>query len=143
MELPLFEPHVLSLLDALTVDPLATVDYEYLSGGLVWSDELPRDENGKRLVVRSGAVKYVLAYRASITLDQERSQFRPHWEQLERDAPNWPGLRPDRRDDAARRRLVARNEGLDRELDRLDRLVRRSCRLSHRSTGPDARSDRG
>ena len=119
MESPLFDPHVLSLLDSLAADPSATVGYEHLSGGLVWSDELPADEEGKRAVVRSRAFKCALAYRASLTLGEERAEFRPHWAQLEQAAPNWPGLRAGRRGPEARRQLVACNEAMEREFEQV------------------------
>ncbi len=112
-----FEPHVLLRLDSLAADPAATVGYEYLTGGLVWSDELPRDVEGQRIVVRSGAFKRVLAYRASLTLGEERTEFRLYWDQLERGAPNWPGLRAERRGAEARRQLIARIEELEHEFE--------------------------
>ena len=119
MELAPLEPHVLNLLDALELDPSATVHYEWLSGGLVWSDELPRDEAARRVVTRSHAFKYVLAYRASVTVGKERAEFRPHWEQVQTHAPHWPGLQPDRRNDEARSRLLASAEAMTRELENL------------------------
>lgn len=110
MERPLFQAEVLLRLNALKADATATVGFEYLSGGLVWSDELPTDEEGRRLVQRSSAFQYALAYRASLTLGAERTEFRRHWQQLEEDAPNWPGLRVERRGPDARRELELRGE---------------------------------
>ena len=119
MNLPPIDPQVLLLLDALTADPAATAKYEWLSGGLVWSEELPQDQAARRIVTRSDEFKYVLAYRASLTIGKERVEFRPHWEQIQSHAPRWPGLRADRRGDSARIQLLAGQELMIRELEKL------------------------
>jgi hypothetical protein len=85
------------------VDPSATAGYELVSGALVWSDETPDG-------AFSHPLKCVLAYRTSILLGRERTELRPQWEQLTREAPNWPGFRPERLGDEARRLLLELQE---------------------------------
>jgi hypothetical protein len=120
MERPGVESEVLSFLRSMTADPSAVASYEYLTGGLVWSDEVPADEQGRRTVWRSLAFRMAIAYRASLTIGEERAEFRPLWQQIEQDAPSWPGLRPDRRGEAARRQLAERHKELDRWIEELD-----------------------
>jgi hypothetical protein len=62
----------------------------------------------------------LIAYRASITLGEERMEFRPVWEQVVNDAPHWPGLREERRGEGARRRLLAALRRQDRCLLELE-----------------------
>jgi hypothetical protein len=79
-----------------------------LSGALIWSDEFPRpSEPGGRTVWKGFAPRFLVAYRASITINEERVEFRPVWEQVIAEAPNWPGLRPERRGEKARHRHLA------------------------------------
>jgi hypothetical protein len=104
---PMFTPEALVVLDRQAFDPLAKASYELMSGGLVWPDELPRPGSPERApVLLNWAHRYLLAYRAALTLG-EASPFRPVWEQVMAFAPNWPGLRPERRGEEARKRLLA------------------------------------
>ena len=96
---PLFSPAALR-----RFDPAARGQFEYLSGGLVWPDEFPASGGP---VCRGSAFQRLIAYRSSVTLGGERAAFRPVWEQVARHAPNWPGLRPERRGGPAVRRLRA------------------------------------
>ena len=116
----MFSEEALSVLDRLTFDPVARGDFEWLSGGLMWSDEFPPVGTPERQAMsQSGAIGCLLACRASITLGQE-SGFLPIWEQVVRHAPNWPGLRPERRGEAALRRLRTALRRQDRCLAALE-----------------------
>jgi hypothetical protein len=101
---PLFSRAALGLLDRRRFDPSARGQFEYLSGGLIWPDEFPAFG---ATVCRGDAFRYLIAFRASITLGEERDEFRPVWEQVVRHAPHWPGLRPERWGGPAVRRLRA------------------------------------
>jgi hypothetical protein len=106
--LPLFSPTALAVLDRMPLDSTARGSFELMSGGLMWPDEFPRPGSPDWATVSPNWVyRYLLAYRASITLGEERAEFRPVWEQVARHAPNWPGLRAERRGERARRRLLA------------------------------------
>jgi hypothetical protein len=108
----MFSEAALAVLDRMPFDPTARGDFEWLSGGLMWSDEFPLGPE-RQAMSQSGAIGCLLACRASITLGQE-SGFLPIWEQVVRYAPNWPGLRPERRGEGALRRLRAALRRADR-----------------------------
>jgi hypothetical protein len=79
-----------------------------MSGGLVWPDEFPRTGSPEWELVRPQWVyRYLIAYRRALTLGEERAAFRPVWEQVAQQAPNWPGLRAERCGERAARRLRA------------------------------------
>lgn len=98
-------------------DPTARGFYDIMSGGLVWPDEFPMrcEVNWEEYLPR-----YVFAYRAALTLGESRSEFHL-WQQLTEHAPSWPGLRPERRGEDARRRLLAAKRRESRCLDQLER----------------------
>ena len=105
--LPLFSDAALAVLDRMPFDPVSRGRFEWLSGGLMWSDELPLLNTPERQAIApAAATRYLLACRASLTLGKETA-FLPIWEQIVRHAPNWPGLRPERRGEVALRRLLA------------------------------------
>jgi hypothetical protein len=104
----LFTEFALTILNCLPFDPQARGRFEYLSGGLVWADEFPPHGSPEWTVIEPGYLyRHLLAYRASITLAQEYATSHELWEQVAEHAPNWPGLRPERRGEQAKRRLQA------------------------------------
>ncbi|MDY3554387.1 hypothetical protein R5W24_003509 [Gemmata sp. JC717] len=106
--LPLFSTAALAVLDRMPFDPAARGSYDLMSGGLWWPDEFPGPGTADGKLVRlAGAYRCLLAYRRALTLGEERDGFRPVWEQVVRHAPNWPGLRPERRGNRAAQRLRA------------------------------------
>lgn len=106
--MPLFSAAGLSVLDRQVYDPAARASYVLMSGGLMWPDEFPPCSSPAWMEISPNWVyRYLIAFRASITLGEERAEFRPIWEQVARHAPNWPGLRSERRGERARRRLLA------------------------------------
>jgi hypothetical protein len=118
---PLFSADGLAALDRMPFDPAARGSFELMSGGLMWPDEFPRPGSTEwEAVSPRWAYRYLLAYRASLTLGEERAEFRPVWEQVLRHAPNWPGLRPERRGKRARRRLQAALRRQDKCLAELE-----------------------
>ncbi|AWM36191.1 hypothetical protein GobsT_60360 [Gemmata obscuriglobus] len=113
-ELPQFSPGALAVLDRMPFDPTARSRYDLMSDGLIWSDEFPPPGSAAWALVRTQWVyRYLIAYRRAVTLGEERAGFLPVWEQVARHAPNWPGLRPERRGERAARRLRAALRGQD------------------------------
>lgn len=103
-----FSKAALAILNRMPFDPTARGKFEYLSGGLLWADEFPPLGSSDWAVIEPDYLyRALLAYRASITLDQEQAKACELWDQVARQAPNWPGLRPERRGERAQRRLRA------------------------------------
>lgn len=92
-----FPQSVLAILRQTTWDPNAICIYDGISGGLVWSDEYPREAFAECFSSNNWAFRYVLAYRASLIQGIARDEFRAPWFQLVLECPNWPGLRQERR----------------------------------------------
>jgi hypothetical protein len=100
---PLFSDEGLAVLNCQVFDPAARGQYEYLSGGLMWPDEFPRPGTAESLAITPGdASRVLLAIRAAITMGEARAESCPLWVQVVRGAPDWPGLRPERRGERAR-----------------------------------------
>jgi hypothetical protein len=125
----LFSSAALAVLDRQPYDPAAKGKYELMSGGLIWGDEFPKCGSSEWELVRPAWVyRYLIAYRAALTLGEERAEFRAVWEQVVQHAPNWPGLRPERRGESARKRLLAAQRRQSRCLDDLERMMSESRR---------------
>lgn len=98
----------LKLLNGMTYDPRSKASYEVMSGGLFWPDEFPKlGAPGSRVVWEGFLPRFLIAYRASLTIEEPRDEFRSIWEQVVNGAPNWPGLHEERRGPKARSRLLA------------------------------------
>ncbi|SFI34427.1 hypothetical protein SAMN05421753_10840 [Planctomicrobium piriforme] len=69
------------------------ISYEWLSGALVWSDEIMPATPNKAIV----ALRPVWAYRTSLILNEPRPSLLPYWERALQLFPNWVGFRPERR----------------------------------------------
>ena len=123
------EPHLFSttamtVLDGMPFDPTARSSLEIMSGGLMWPDEFPRLGTPEWALIAPGYLyRYLLAYRASITLHTEKRKFLAVWDQVVEHAPNWPGLRPERRDERAARRLRAALRRQDKCLAELEKQL--------------------
>ena len=145
------EPHLFStaaatVLGGMPFDPMARSSLEIMSGGLMWPDEFPRLGTPEWALIAPGCLyRYLLAYRASITLHPEQRKFLAVWDQVVEHAPNWPGLRPERRDEPAARRLRAALRRQDKCLAELEKQLESdnpstllktkiSCRVVHQRT---------
>ena len=114
----------LAALNCRVYDPAAKGRYEYLSGGLIWPDEFPPFGSPDWMEIGVDFVnRYLIADRASITIGKERESFRPVWEQVVEFAPNWPGLREDRRGSRAKKRLLAAKRREAKCLDELEHKI--------------------
>lgn len=117
---------VLRLLDSMAYDPNAKSAYCMFSDGLHWSDEFPNSQASPdaEALWRDYLPRHLIHVRASLTLGEAQQGQLALWSQVERGAPNWPGLRPERRGPKARRQLLAAKRRADaciaqweRELD--------------------------
>jgi hypothetical protein len=105
---PLFSAAALAVLDRMPFDRSARGQFELMSGGLVWRDEFPKIGSDEwDLISPQWVYRYLIGYRRTLTLGEERPALKPVWDQVVLRAPNWPGLRPERRDERTARRLKA------------------------------------
>lgn len=86
-------------LDGLRFNPDARFFFEMLSGGVVWSDELPPDSASTEEAIAS-ALRGIWHYRTSLILGAPVERFKASWEAAQSAFPNWPGFHPSRRDTA-------------------------------------------
>lgn len=100
-----FPEKVLAILRQTVWDPTAICIFDGISGGLLWSDEYPREAMEECFSENNWAFRYVLAYRASLIRGEPRDEFSAPWDQLMEECPNWPGLRPERQSPALREQL--------------------------------------
>ncbi len=111
---------------ALRHDPRAVPEYEMLSDALLWWD----DEFPPRLSMEDiNALRRVLHHRTTLI---ERScggdpGWAQAWSQVERNFPDWPGLRPERSDPALADELERGRARALRECEALKRWARRYC----------------
>ena len=69
------------------------VFYEIMSGALIWSDET----NRKTPVEVIWALRWIVAYRTSLMLNEPREELKPMWDLGLSLFPKWVGFRPERR----------------------------------------------
>jgi hypothetical protein len=69
------------------------VFYEIMSGALVWSDET----NKETPVEVIWALRFVVAYRTSLMLNNPREELKPMWDLGLSLFPKWVGFHPERR----------------------------------------------
>jgi hypothetical protein len=74
-------------------DSSPQVEYEYLSGALIWSDET----NRKTPTEAIWALRLIFAYRTNLILDKPRDEFKRWWDLGLSLFPQWVGFRTDRR----------------------------------------------
>jgi hypothetical protein len=111
-------------LNELPEDPNARVSFEMMSGGLVWSDELPawdQMEPGE-----SHCLRAIWRFRSSLILGCPAEKYRPYWEEAQQLFPNWPGFHLQRRDSQWRQFLTEASEKSSQEWEEADRKYRES-----------------
>jgi hypothetical protein len=121
-------PELLSLLRHTRHDPSAHRGYDHFAGGFRWSDEFP--EGFWEVVIRlqDWSHRKLIAHRAAVILGGDIGRFVSTWQEVERDAPNWPGLRPERRDTCLSAQLIAKREEVEAGLEALDQRIRQTQR---------------
>ena len=103
-----FSDAALQILNSMPFDPNATYAFEHMSGGMIWSDELPDFGSPEWETMSNGfQYRFLIAARHDITLDEPSPRFEELWQQVENRAPNWPGLHPERRGVRMRKKLRA------------------------------------
>ncbi len=83
-------------LENCSFDSEAESDYDIMAGGLFWSDEVPDRNECREYLSVMLYLRRIIAYRASLTLNEERVEFRDKWLELKDAIPNWPGFKNDR-----------------------------------------------
>ena len=117
----LFSPLLLDALRACKYSPTATCGYDLMAGGLIWDDEIPpRTDYGSNLRA-SVHLRKVIAYRASLILDEPRTDLEEDWVELMRLLPAWPGFRPERVAGEAKRLLKVHKYKESKAIRRLER----------------------
>jgi hypothetical protein len=91
-----FTAKLISEVRKLRYDSKANCNYELMSGGLLWTDEMTNDLLFQMLAVNNYSFRFVLAYRASVILEQENSEYVSYWNQWSVLFPDWPGFRKER-----------------------------------------------
>lgn len=85
---------------SLRRSPDATVQYEALSDGLVWSDEVPRSGIKKASDLRP--FRFLLRYRTSVILGIPDERYKEYWFMAQKLFPEWPGFHAERQSPALR-----------------------------------------
>lgn len=109
----------LAILDHMRFDPAASYFYDHLAGGFVWSDEFPPLGPDRRIVSSGYLERYIIHIRRCITLGETELLSFYLWRQLEEGAPNWPGLRIERRTGRIVKRLRAAERLAERCYDKI------------------------
>lgn len=73
-------------------------EFDGMSGGFYWDDELPDEVITTSLRLDNYAYRCVIGYRTSLIVGEPREELRGPWDQLLEECPEWPGFRPERRD---------------------------------------------
>lgn len=103
-----FSEQALAVLNALPFHANARFFYEHLSGGFVWSDDFPSIDSPEWTVVSHDCLyRYMIRIRRCITLGDMALESHPLWRQVVSGAPDWPGLKPDRRSARIAKKLRA------------------------------------
>lgn len=92
----MLSPLLLDALRACQYSPTATCSYDLMAGGLIWDDELPPRTEYDLNLRASVHLRKVIAYRASLMLNEPRTDLEEDWIELMRLLPAWPGFRPER-----------------------------------------------
>ena len=117
----MFSDDALAVLNSMPHDASATFAYHHFAGGFYWSDEFPDTTSPDWNVVSHDDVyRYLIRIRRCITFDDADLASLPLWRQVVDFAPNWPGLRADRREGAIVKRLRAAERLAEKCLDDLD-----------------------
>ena len=110
----------LHFLSKAVYDPDAQRCYEILADSFFWSDELVWE--GFAEFSQDWPFRQLMAYRGTVIRGAPDPDLQPVWEQVAKECPGWPGLRPERSSPAlaaalqrARRRAYVELLRLERE----------------------------
>jgi hypothetical protein len=105
-------------LNQLRADPSARVGYELMSGGLIWSDELPplgEAEPGECTCLRA-----IWRFRSSLIMGAPEDRFRPAWQEAQKLFPLCPGFLPQRQNASWRETFIEQRDKLEADIAALD-----------------------
>ena len=109
-------------LRALRYDPASVRTYEMMSGGFIWTDEMPRREVYSDSNDGDYALRFLLGYRASLIRGRPNEGLRLVWDAVLIACPSWPGFRPERCSASLAPELEREGKGSMRHLDRYSRV---------------------
>jgi hypothetical protein len=89
-------PDLYELLKKCQFDPQAASTYDVMAGGLVWNDDTPSCEGYGGALRAAIYLRSVIAYRASLSLEDPRKELEKDWNELRKQVPTWPGFRNER-----------------------------------------------
>jgi hypothetical protein len=92
-----FSPAAIAALRRAEWNPAAERLTDLLAGGFFWSDENLHEVTNTGIREDFTAERMLVAYRASLAMGTPRETLSEPWEQVTQEAPDWPGLRPERR----------------------------------------------
>jgi hypothetical protein len=95
----------------------ALVFYEWLSGGLVWTDEIPDPRNVSASL--SEVLRPLFRYRTTMILGSPDVQYHGYWCQACELFPAWPGFLPERRAPELRELYLSLSTKAATEIDKL------------------------
>jgi len=113
-------------LDQLQVDPQARLGYDWLAGGLKWSDEVPEwtfPDVAEQGIPGLGTWRSLISFRSSLIINQPRETFRDLWERAMSICPRWPGFLPERRDPSLANRFREFEETAQRSFEELEARI--------------------
>ena len=102
-----FSPEAIAHLRSAVWDPEAQRLTDLLAGAFFWSDEKTHEVLHTGIRQDYTAERMLIAYRASLAMGNPRATLSGPWEQVCREVPDWPGLRPERRSKAIGEALEA------------------------------------
>ena len=117
----MFSSDLVDSLRACQYRPSAACRYDVMAGGLIWDDELPTATNHAPNLRAAVHLRKVVAYRASLSLNEPRAELESDWTELKHLLPGWPGFREDRIFGEAQRILKIHKYKEAKVLDRLER----------------------
>lgn len=110
-------------LRALSYDLGAVRSYEMMSGGFIWSDELPPSDRYSEARDGDYALRFLFGYRASLIRGRPDESLRPVWDAVLAACPSWPGFRPERCSGSLAPELEQEGKRAMRRLDRYSRVL--------------------
>ena len=108
-------------LHELKHDTNATRAFEMMSGGFIWSDEMPEAYDDFK---NDYAFRFLLGYRASLTIGKPRQSLQPIWDAVRTGCPDWPGFRPERFAEKLKRELDSASRDAMQRLGAMDARCR-------------------
>jgi hypothetical protein len=121
--------------------PDAKRSYELMTGSFWWPDELVHEVSRLCVERDNWSFRYLMGYRASVIRGAPQEAYRPVWEQVARECPDWPGLRPERNSPALAVELHREGRRQCVEFSRLERRLRRKAEEADHTAAPDRPRD--